>query len=93
MALTFFQLSKQHCVKICDVTLLTLGMHILSHDDVGCKYLTSGHVHLKMTVCKRHNILAFLAHLDKVQEELLYYPWHWHWCRRRHYNKMFKFLR
>ena len=37
-------------------------------------------------ITAQNSMMSFLARLDKVQEELLYYPWRqrWHWrCRRR----------
>ena len=56
------------------------------------------HLHLQVTLlhCKTKHFccmtitaiisgVPFLARLNKVQEELLYYPWRWHW--RRHFHR------
>ena len=42
-----------------------------------------------------HNIHGdqFLACLDKVQEELLYYRRRWHWCRRWHRRRRWHWRR
>ena len=35
------------------------------------------------TLAGRAIQIRFLARLDEVQEEILYYPWRWRWHRRR----------
>ena len=37
--------------------------------------------HLSSSLHSKVKTMPFLARLDEVQEELLYYPRRWHWCR------------